>query len=106
MAVTTCIAPPIPTRKLTPQKRAELSLKVLKGKEPLSDVAKANDVSRQLLYRDKKKVVEVIKQSFEPVTDSQRVLFNLPVTKDWLEQFAGWYWGGDASSDSHFFSLG
>lgn len=88
MAVTTCVAPKISTRKLTPQKRAELSLKVLKGKEPLSDVAKANDVSRQLLYRDKKKIVEVIKQSFEPVTDSQRVLFHLPVTKDWLEQFA------------------
>lgn len=87
MQAATNTVTPITIRKLTPTKRADLALNVLRGKKPITELANENAISRQSLYRDQHKIVNLIHESFTPKHEANEVLFNLPVTKDWLTQF-------------------
>ena len=63
-------------------------MQVLAGKEPVSHLAKGCHVSRKFLYQQAHKASEALAEAFSPpVEDEDRVLFHVPVTKNWIRQF-------------------
>jgi hypothetical protein len=59
----------------------------LAGGESVTRLAERHDVSRKFVYQQKAKASEALQETFTPPPDDQKVLFHLPVTKDWLRQF-------------------
>jgi hypothetical protein len=68
--------------------RVNLSVAVLGRQEPISHLARRHGVSRKYLYRQAHKASDALAQAFAPPEeDGDRILFELPVTKNWIEQF-------------------
>lgn len=67
--------------------RRDLSLQALQRTEPVARLATQHEVSRKFVYQQMAKATAAIDQAFAPVPcESAKILFWLPVTKDWLEQ--------------------
>jgi hypothetical protein len=72
---------------LGPGDRAGLAVEVLARTKPVSRLAEGIGVSRKFLYRQAAKASEALETAFAPgEPDEDRVLFHLPVTKDWIRQ--------------------
>ena len=67
--------------------RKQLSVQALGHIDPISRIAQRHDVSRKFVYQQRQKATTAIDQAFQAChfTD-EKVLFWLPVSKDWLEQ--------------------
>ena len=77
-----------PALAMGPDQRQVLGFQALAGSVPISRLAAEHDVSRKFIYRQRNLANAALHDAFfeeEPRAD--RVLFHLPVTKDWLEQF-------------------
>lgn len=72
---------------LGPTERKALSLEVLTRSEPVSHLAQNHGVSRKFLYQQATRASDALDDAFAPSTDNDKVLFYLPVTKNWLCQF-------------------
>ena len=72
---------------LGPTERKTLSLQVLTRSEPVSHLAQNHGVSRKFLYQQATKASDALNEAFAPSADNDRVLFYLPVTKNWIRQF-------------------
>ena len=73
---------------LGPQARKELSLRVLGRTESVSGLAQNHGISRKFLYQQAAKASDALDEVFAPTAGDDEVLFELPVTKNWLRQFA------------------
>ena len=73
---------------LAPADRMDLAVAVLSRTEPVTRMAARHGVSRTFLYRQADKAHQALDDAFDPPPDPQKVLFHVPVTKDWLHQFA------------------
>ena len=76
-----------PARCLPPADRVALSVQALAGDEPVAQLAQRRGVSRKFVYQQKAKAADALQKAFTPPKNDQRVLFHLPVTKDWIRQF-------------------
>ncbi len=72
---------------LGPAKRTDLSVQVLAGGEPIAQLARRHNVSRKFIYQQAAKASQALDDAFAPSVPDNRVLFEVPVTKDWLRQF-------------------
>jgi hypothetical protein len=77
---------PCPAQQLLPQQRQELALQVLAGSQPVAQLARQHQVSRQFLYRQADTARLALDHAFDPPPVAEEVLFHLPVTKSWLRQ--------------------
>ena len=77
-----------PATRLSPLERKDLAVKVLAGAEPVKSLAQQNAVSRKFLYVQARRAEEALQEAFDPALKeaSSRVLFYIPVTKQWLCQ--------------------
>ena len=75
-----------PAHLLPPGQRQELALQVLAGSQPVAQLARQHQVSRQFLYRPADTAQLALEDAFDPPPLSEDVLFRLPVTKAWLRQ--------------------
>ena len=75
-----------PAQLLPPQQRQELALQVLAGSQPVAQLARQHQVSRQFLYRQADTAQLALEHAFDPPPPTEEVLFQLPVTKSWLRQ--------------------
>jgi hypothetical protein len=75
-----------PAQRLLPQERQDLAIQVLAGAQPVSDLAREHEVSRKFLYQQAHTAQAALTQAFDPDPKGEKVLFHLPVTKDWLRQ--------------------
>lgn len=66
--------------------RQQLALQALAGQEPISELARRHQVSRQFVYQQAAKGAQALEQAFASPTKDTEVLFYLPVTKAWLRQ--------------------
>jgi len=73
-------------KELTPSDRQTLSLQALARTEPISHLAKRNQVSRRFVYRQMAKGKEALEQAFNSKESEEKVLFWIPVTKSWFKQ--------------------
>ena len=73
------------------RQRRDLSLTVLGGGEPVAHLAARRGVSRKFVYQQAAKAREALDDAFAPRSDKNndddKVLFYLPVTRNWICQF-------------------
>lgn len=74
-------------RSLEAHQRRALAIKVLARTQPVAEIARQNRVSRKFLYQQAEKADKALEDAFFTEADDSRILFHLPVTKDWLRQF-------------------
>ncbi len=75
--------------QMDPRQRRDLSVAALRRTEPLTHLATRHAVSRKFVYQQLEKATAAVDQAFQaPPASEDHVLFQLPVTPDWLEQLA------------------
>ena len=72
--------------RLGPEDRKALSVDALAGSEPIARVARRHKVSRKFVYQQAAKASDALDEVFATPGNDDRVLFHLPVTKNWLRQ--------------------
>src|ERR1017187_7698831 len=72
---------------LGPAWRKDLSVQVLAGALPVSHLAQQCGVSRKFLYQQADKASQALEDAFASEADDDKVLFTLPVTKEWIRRF-------------------
>jgi hypothetical protein len=73
--------------RMGPPQRRDLSLEALRRTAPLTQLATRHAVSRKFVYEQMAKATAAVDQAFPAAGVSEKqVLFQLPVTRDWLEQ--------------------
>ncbi len=76
-----------PASKMNINQKKTIALQVIHQTQPITDIARENQVSRKFVYKQKHKVTQAIEDIFnEPDAEKEKVLFYLPVTKSWLIQ--------------------
>lgn len=73
--------------RLGPTERMDLSVQALAGGEPIAHLARRHNVSRKFVYQQAARASEVLDDAFAPSARDDSVLFEVPITKDWLRQF-------------------
>ena len=66
--------------------RQELAVKVISKQEPVSHIARNEQVSRKFLYKQKSIAQTALLRAFEKKEKDEQVLYHLPVTKKWIFQ--------------------
>jgi hypothetical protein len=79
-----------PAKAMRPAQRQELALHALAGTETISGLAAQHEVSRKFVYQQVDSAKAALHEAF-PAKEAQedeaaKVLFYLPVTKQWLDQ--------------------
>jgi hypothetical protein len=74
-----------PAQRLLPAQRQNLAVQVLAGTHPVADLARQHQVSRKFLYQQADTATHALNHAFDRAPAADRVLFNLPVTKAWLD---------------------
>jgi hypothetical protein len=68
--------------------RRNLSVQAIRRTESVTRLAQQHQVSRKFVYQQRAKATAAIDQAFEPaVPKDKKVLFDLPITKAWIDQF-------------------
>ena len=80
---------PAPAARLGPDERKDLALHVLARDRPVTRVAAELQVSRKFAYRQAAKASDALDAAFDPSVEDDKILFQLPVTKKWIESAAG-----------------
>jgi hypothetical protein len=74
-------------KAMEPQERQDLALQALAGTGTIRGLAAQHAVSRKFIYQQVDTAKEALQEAFVPEPDdATKVLFHLPVTKQWLEQ--------------------
>jgi hypothetical protein len=71
---------------MAPPQRQALSIEAIAGVEAISELAREHRVSRKFVYQQVQTAVEALEHAFAPAPPQNEVLFQLPVTKKWIEQ--------------------
>ena len=71
---------------LPPHSRLNIAIKSLVKLEPVSHIAKRENVSRNFVYAQKYKAESALNQAFLPTEQDKDALFYLPVTRAWITQ--------------------
>jgi hypothetical protein len=74
-------------KSLGSEQRQELGVQALAGAVPIAELAEQVQVSRKFIYQQKSIAAAALDLAFDPPPDDDKVLFQLPVTKQWLRQF-------------------
>jgi hypothetical protein len=73
---------------LWPIERRNLSLQILAKTDPVTQLAQDYQVSRKFLYQQAAKAQRALDKTFNPPEPDKEVIYHLPITKEWLRQFA------------------
>ena len=72
--------------RLQSHQRQQLALDVLSKQEPISQIAKQEQVSRKFLYQQKAIAQQALERAFDQPEKDNEVLYYLPVTQTWICQ--------------------
>ena len=75
-----------PAKQMAPQQRQSLSIEAIAGVETISGLAREYQVSRKFVSQQVQTARQGLQHAFAPAPDHDQVLFQLPVTKKWIEQ--------------------
>jgi hypothetical protein len=76
-----------PAKAMEPERRRDIALHALAGTATISGLAAQKQVSRKFIYQQVHTAQEALQAAFVPEQDdATKVLFQLPVTKQWLDQ--------------------
>jgi hypothetical protein len=77
-----------PAANLTPFERRDLAVKGLARLKPIGALAEDRQISRKFIYKQIEKADRALDSAFSPEEEDDRVLYRIPVTKDWIHQVA------------------
>jgi hypothetical protein len=66
--------------------RQDIAIQAIAGHIPVSHLAEHYSVSRKFVYQQKDKALSAIDQAFVQQPADNKILFHIPVTKQWLSQ--------------------
>ncbi len=72
--------------RLQSHQRQQLALDVLSKQEPISQIAKQEQVSRKFLYQQKAIAQRALNTAFDKEERENEVLYYLPITQQWIFQ--------------------
>jgi len=74
---------------LNSSKRLEIGIQSIAAETSITQLANEYNVSRKFVYQQKEIALEAVTQAFEEqsVFNDDKIIFHLPVTKQWLSQF-------------------
>jgi hypothetical protein len=76
-----------PAKAMSPSQRASVGAQALAGTQSITDLSDQLGVSRKFVSQQAAKAQTALDEAFSPtVTTDDKVLFHLPVTKQWLQQ--------------------
>jgi len=77
----------IRAKDMSASEKKNLAIQTMQNTKLISDIANDNQVSRKFIYSQKNKMQSAIDDAFSENNVDDTILFNLPVTKNWLKQF-------------------
>jgi hypothetical protein len=75
-------------KQLDPIMRQKIAISALTSNENISQISRQYDTSRKFVYAQKEKASDALNEVFSGEADDSKVLFYIPVTKEWLQQSA------------------
>jgi hypothetical protein len=75
-------------KNLGANKRLSLGVQAIVGNQSITSLAEQANVSRKFVYQQADIAQAALDDAFAPIADDDKVLFHLPVTKNWLKQAA------------------
>lgn len=76
-----------PAKELSPTDRKEIAVQAIGKTTPITRLAKENGTSRKFVYKQKEIADQALEEGFKQKEAESDVLFYLPVSKRWLQQF-------------------
>src|SRR6516164_6924138 len=76
-----------PAKALHPEQRRDIGLQALAGTQTVTRLADQFDVSRKFVGQQRTIAEQALDDAFGPQPAAERVLFHLPVSKQWIRQF-------------------
>lgn len=86
MISATAILTLCPAKSMSSDDKKSLAIKTITGKQTISAIANDYQVSRKFVSEQKQKILTVINEVFDKTADDDKVLYQIPVTKNWLKQ--------------------
>src|ERR1022692_2997681 len=80
------VANACPARNMEPQERQALALQAICGTFTITALAEHAEVSRKFVYQQVNIAEQALEQAFATADDDDEILFQLPVTKKWLDR--------------------
>lgn len=75
-------------KTLGPGERLSLGVQALAGHQSITGLAEDAGVSRKFVYQQADRAQAALEDAFAPTQPDDKVLFHLPITKNWLKQAA------------------
>lgn len=73
-------------KQLDPIKRQKIAISALNPNKNISQISRQYETSRKFIYAQKEKASDALNEVFSGEADDPKVLFYIPVTKEWLQQ--------------------
>jgi len=66
--------------------KKSLAIKAMTGEQTISEIANDHQVSRKFVSEQKQKILIAVNEAFDKTADDNKVLYQIPVTKNWIKQ--------------------
>ena len=73
-------------KQLNPISRQKIAISALSSDENISEISRQYETSRKFIYAQKEKASDALNEVFSNEVSDSKVLFYIPVTKEWLQQ--------------------
>lgn len=75
-----------PAKSMSNAEKKSLALKAITGEQTIASIANDHQVSRQFVSHQKQKIMTAVNDAFNDEADDDKVLYKIPVTKNWIKQ--------------------
>ena len=86
MISATTILTPCSAKSMSNADKKSLAIKSVTGEQTISAIANDYQVSRKFVSNQKQKMLAAVSEAFSEKEDDDKVLYQIPVTKNWLKQ--------------------
>lgn len=80
------ILTPCHAKSMSNADKKSLAIKSITGEQTISSIANDYQVSRKFVNNQKQKILTAVNEAFDEKEDGDKVLYQIPVTKNWLKQ--------------------
>ena len=77
---------PHTAKQLDPMNRQKIAISALSPDQNISQISRQYKTSRKFIYAQKEKASDALNEVFSGEVGDSKVLFYIPVTKEWLQQ--------------------
>lgn len=82
----TAILTPCPAKSMSNADKKSLAIKAITEEKTISAIADDYQVSRKFVSSQKQKLITAVNEAFNENAEDDKVLYEIPVTKNWLKQ--------------------